>query len=155
VIVAVTGVLAAVAVVVVIASSGSSGTTPTTARTSASSTSGKHQRRTLAANSSITVAVLNGTATNGLAHRISVRLTTAGFKADRVTNTGDQEQTTTAVEYAPRQKADATAVAKMLRLGSKSVHPIGAGVQTIACGQVQSCRAATVVVTVGADLAAR
>jgi hypothetical protein len=99
----------------------------------------------------VTVTVLNGTATSGLAHRISTKLTAAGFKPGTVAGASDATRTATVVSYYPSHDQDALQVAKLLKLGSASVQRIDASTQAIACPPPSQC-AATVVVTVGADL---
>ena len=74
--------------------------------------------------STVTVSVLNGTASNGLAGRISNQLTSAGYKQGRVATASDQTRTATIVAYMPGHKPDALAVAKSLKLGPASVQPV-------------------------------
>jgi hypothetical protein len=90
-----------------------------------------------------TVAVLNGTTTPGLAATVSDQLSRGGFKRGNVTNAADQQQSTTAVLYAPGYKSAADEIAQLLKL--KSVQPIDPGTQAIAGSD------AHVVVTVGTD----
>ncbi len=102
--------------------------------------------------SSVTVAVLNGTATSGLAHRVALKLTGAGYKQGTVATATDQTRTATVVAYMPGHRQDALAVASTLKLGQGSVQAIDASTQAVACPPSTAC-AATVVVTVGSDLA--
>jgi hypothetical protein len=90
-----------------------------------------------------TVAVLNGTTTPGLAATVSDQLSRGGFKRGNVTNAADQQQSQTAVLYAPGFKSAADEVASLLKL--RSVQPIDPGTQAIAGSDAQ------VVVTVGTD----
>jgi hypothetical protein len=90
-----------------------------------------------------TVAVLNGTTTPGLAATVSDQLSRGGFKRGNVTNAADQQQSTTAVLYAPGYKGAADEIAQLLKL--KSVQPIDAGTQAIAGSD------AHIVVMVGTD----
>ena len=100
---------------------------------------------------SVTVAVLNGTATNRLAHRGRRAAGTDRLQAGNDRNTSDQTQTTTVVAYLPGHKADALAVAKALKLGSPRSQP---STRTRRPSPVRSLGLpADVVVTVGADLA--
>ncbi len=92
---------------------------------------------------STTVAVLNGTTSPGLAATVSDQLSRGGFKRGNVTNAADQQQSTTAVLYAPGFKTAADEIASLLKL--KSVQPIDPGTQAIAGSDAQ------VVVTVGTD----
>jgi hypothetical protein len=90
-----------------------------------------------------TVAVLNGTTTPGLAATVSDQLSRGGFKRGNVTNAADQQQSTTAVLYAPGYKTAADEIAQLLKL--KSVQAIDPGTQAIAGSDAQ------IVVTVGTD----
>jgi LytR cell envelope-related transcriptional attenuator len=90
-----------------------------------------------------TVAVLNGTTTPGLAATVSDQLSRGGFKRGNVTNAADQQQSATAILYAPGFKTAADEIASLLKL--KSVKPIDPGTQAIAGSEAQ------VVVTVGTD----
>lgn len=101
---------------------------------------------------SITVAVLNGTATSGLAHKVAVRLRGAGYKEGTIGNTVDQTRTATVVSYLPGHKRAGLAVASSLNLASASVRLIDQSTQAIACPPPSPC-SATVAVTVGSDLA--
>lgn len=100
----------------------------------------------------VTVAVLNGTAVNRLAARVSQRLTSDGYKPGHVTDASDQTMTSTAVAYLSGDRTDAMHVATSLRLPASSVKPIDPSTLSVACGGSSTC-AANVVVTVGADLA--
>jgi hypothetical protein len=91
----------------------------------------------------ITVAVLNGTTTPGLAATVSDQLSRGGFKRGNVTNAADQQQSTTAVLYAPGFKSAADEIAQLLKL--KSVQPIDPGTQAIAGSEAQ------IAVMVGTD----
>ena len=101
----------------------------------------------------MTVAVLNGTATNQLAHRVALKLDAAGYKQGPVTTAADQTHTATVVAYVPGHQRDATKVAAALSRGPASVQPIDASTQAVvACPTGTPCTA-TVVVTAGSDLA--
>jgi hypothetical protein len=102
----------------------------------------------------VPVTVLNGTPTAGLAHRAAQRLRSARFPVGKVTNAADQTATATRVAYLPERRADALAVARVLRLPATAVGPIDAGTRAVACGGATTCTTA-VVVTVGQDLASR
>jgi LytR cell envelope-related transcriptional attenuator len=115
----------------------------------------EHHRRSKSGGvtpSSVTVAVLNGTATNQLAHKVAEKLGGVGYKQGQVAGAADQTHTATVVAYFPGQKASALAVAKALNLGPASVQPVDPGTQSLACTPGAAC-AANVVVTVGSDLA--
>jgi hypothetical protein len=133
-------------------SGGNTGSTKASATSNAPAAS--HRRPAGAVNPlSVTVAVLNGTANPGLAERIATHLSSAGYKKGTVGNASDQTRTATVVAYMPGHKKAALAVAKALKLGSASVQPIDSNTQAVACPAGTAC-AATVVVTVGTDLAA-
>jgi hypothetical protein len=101
---------------------------------------------------SVDVAVLNGTATLGLAGRVSAKLTGDGYKQGTVATASDQTRTSTEVAYLPGQRREALAVAKSLNLGPASVQAVDASTQAVACPPPAACTA-NVVVTVGTDLA--
>jgi hypothetical protein len=102
----------------------------------------------------VTVAVLNGTATQLLAQDVSNKLGGFGFKSGAVTNAPDQTHTTTVIQYLPgaANKNDALAVAKQLALSNSAVQPIDASTQTVACPASKPCPPTEVVVTVGLDM---
>lgn len=101
---------------------------------------------------SVTVAVLNGTLTHGLAGRVAGQLTAAGYKRGMVGNTAEQNRTATVVAYTREHKRAALAVARSLKLGAGVVALVDPSTQQIACPPPGAC-AVTVVVTVGSDLA--
>jgi LytR cell envelope-related transcriptional attenuator len=147
----------AVAAVALIVSSGASSpagkTVSTAARTTNPTRSSRHRTRTTPLKpASVTVAVLNGTATANLAHTIALRLGAAGYKQGMIATASDQTQTATVVGYLPSHRQAALAVAAALKLGSASVQPVDQSNQAVACPPPSSC-AANVVVTVGSDLA--
>jgi len=100
---------------------------------------------------SVTVAVLNGTPTAGLAASFSQRLGRDGYKLGRTTNAADQTQTSTIVAYVQGHKAAALHVASSLGLAGSSVQPIDQNAEAIACPPPTAC-VADVVVTLGSDL---
>jgi len=104
--------------------------------------------------STVTVSVLNGTNTSGLAGAVSNKLNTAGYQKGYVGNfTANQTQTSTSVLYLRGYKRDATAVATALKLRPAAVQPIDQSTQQIACPPSSGPCKSTVVVTVGSDLA--
>ena len=124
------------------------GRTPTRNRQAA-----RHSTRSIAVNPrSIRIAVLNGTATAGLAHRIAAKLGGGGYSVAATTNAADQTLTTTVVAYTPGQRDAAMAVARSLGLSSAAVQPIDQSTKAIACPPPSACTT-TVVVTAGTDLA--
>ena len=100
----------------------------------------------------VTVAVLNGTGTTGLAHRTALRLSSAGYRQGAVATATDQTRTTTQVAFLPGYRTDAARVASTLKLPSGSVQPIDPGTRAVACPPPAACTT-NVVVTVGSDLA--
>jgi hypothetical protein len=91
------------------------------------------------------VAVLNGTETSGLAHRISEQLHQSGYsQAAALNGRPPGANQVTVVEYASGHRADAAGVASALGVGQ--AQPIEATVSSLA-------GSATVVVIVGLDKA--
>ena len=151
--------VAAIVVALLVLTSGSgtnSHSSSSTAPISNAPTGGSRHRggrgRTAIKPSSVTVAVLNGTSTTNLAHDISVKLGSAGYKLGNIATATDQTQTATVVGYLPGHRAAAAIIAKSLGLGPASVQAVSSSNQAVACPQAASC-AAQVVVTVGSDLA--
>ena len=103
---------------------------------------------------SVTVAVLNGTSTNGLAGAVSNKLGAAGYQKGYVGNfTANQTVSSTLVQYMRGDKRDATAVATALKLRPAAVQPIDQSTQQIVCPPSSRACKSAVVVTVGSDLA--
>lgn len=102
----------------------------------------------------VTVAVLNGTAINQLAHHVAARLTARGYKEGVVATASNQTMTSTVVAYlpGPDNRLDALHVARTLHLGAGSVVPVDQAARAVACPPPAACPA-NVVVTVGQDLA--
>jgi hypothetical protein len=92
----------------------------------------------------VSVAVLNGTATAGLARQVSTQVVQAGFKAGPTANAATQQVAQTQVAYSSGQRNAAAEVAKTLGVSSAEVVPIDAATRALA-------PAADVVVIVGAD----
>ncbi len=90
---------------------------------------------------SVTVSVLNGTGTTGLAHRTALRLTGAGFRQGTVATATDQTLTATQVALLPGFKRDASRVAAALKLPSGAVQPIDPGTRAVACPPPTACTA--------------
>jgi hypothetical protein len=146
-------VAAAAVVALVVSSSGGSKPNHVAAATSRPQTTRRGPRPSAVDRAAVSVAVLNGTATSGLAGRISQQLSGDGYKVGaQPADAADQTHATTTVGYAPGARSDALAVARSLKLGPSSVAPIDSGTQAIACGQTTGCNI-NVIVTVGADLA--
>ncbi|HKG04455.1 MAG TPA: LytR C-terminal domain-containing protein [Conexibacter sp.] len=116
-------------------------TTPASRQTTPAAAAPAHDR--------ITVAVLNGTTTAGLASTVAATLTSDGFVQGPVTNASDQARSVTVVSYFGGHEAEAQEVAKTLNVPADAVQPIDADTEA-ACAQGATC-VATAVVTVGAD----
>lgn len=146
-------VVAAIAALVVL-TSGSGGTQrkQSAARTTNAPSASPPNRAVTFNPASVTVSVLNGTATNQLAHRVSAKLAADGYKQGAVATASSQTQTSTVVAYLPGHRTDALHVATALKLGPASVQAIDQGTQQVACPPPSPCTS-NVVVTVGADLA--
>jgi hypothetical protein len=94
----------------------------------------------------INVAVLNGTETTGLAHRLAGELQKLGYsQAAPLSGRPPGSSQATLVQYASGHKSDAEGVARSLSV--TNVAPMEAGVSSLA-------GSATVAVVVGADRAA-
>jgi hypothetical protein len=95
---------------------------------------------------SFTIAVLNGTATPGLARGVATRLQNANMKIGNVTNAPTQDHERTVVRYAPHRVNAAIRVAAALGLrGNFTLRPATPAERTVAG------KDADVIVTVGAD----
>ena len=154
------GVIAVVVVVVVLVlSSGGSGkssvhgstagqsTARTTHHTHHTQTSPNHgeSSATAASPASTTVAVLNGTSINGLAHSLSKDLQQSGYaQASALNGTPPGSHPTTIIEYSSGHHAEAQGVASALSV--TQVQPMETAVSSLAGG-------ATVVVIAGEDKA--
>ena len=149
---AVAGVVVAL---VLITKSSSSSTSSSNTQAASTAPTTRHVKATVKINpANVTVTVLNGTATAGLADRVATQLTGVGYKQGNPPgNASDQTRTATVVAYMPGHKNDALAVARSLKLGPSSVQPVDASTRAVACPGTATC-SAEVVVTVGSDLAA-
>jgi len=148
----------AIAALVIITGDNSPATTTSAGKTTAQShtgtttTSHRHHSKGAAFDpSGVTVAVLNGTDTNNLAHNTGLRLAGFGYTEGTIATAASQTQTTTAVGYTPGHKADALHVAQALKLKSSAVTPVDQDTLAVACPQPAPCTA-DVVVTIGQDL---
>ena len=143
---------AVVAGAIVLTNRGSSSSASRSAANAALSSQRSRAASTSVVPSAVTVSVLNGTDTFGLAGRVAGRLAAAGYRKGHVTNASDQTQTSTVVSYmVPSDRQDALAVASALKLSHSSVQAISPSTKAIACPPPQACTSA-VVVTVGRDL---
>lgn len=146
-------VAAAVAIVVVLLVILTGGSSPSKTRTATTNAQSSHRVRQAVVNpSTVTVAVLNGTSTPGLAGSIATKLSGKGYKQGTVATASDQTATTTTVAYLPGFRRDALSVATALKVGAGSVQPVNQTAQAVACPPPAACPA-NVVVTVGSDLA--
>jgi LytR cell envelope-related transcriptional attenuator len=145
-------VIAVVVVALVLVTSSSSSSTRSASGHNATSGARQVTSAAVLSPSSVTVALLNGTATSGLASRVSQRLVGAGYKKGMVGNAADETHTSTVVAYTPGNERGALAIAKSLGLSNASVQPVDQATLQIACPPPSSCTA-NVVVTIGADLA--
>lgn len=103
----------------------------------------------------ITVAVLNGTNTNQLAHHVADRLAAVGYKEGSIATASNQTLTATIVGYQPgaANRTAALHIARTLKLPAGSVGPVDQAARTVACPPPSACTA-NVIVTVGGNLAA-
>jgi hypothetical protein len=148
--------IAAVIAVLVIATAGGTPTTrpsDTTPTTNAPSTHKSRPATPPFSPSSVTVAVLNGTNVNQLAHTVGAKLAADGYKDGSLQTAANQSQQSTVVAYFPgaANRNDALHVANSLNLKPSAVQPIDSSTEQVACSGSTVC--ANVVVTVGADLA--
>ena len=102
---------------------------------------------------SITVAVLNGTSVNQLAHKVGAKLMALGYKEGTLATASNQTEAKTIVAYLPgsKNRVGAQHVATALGLHRSAVQPVDQGTLQVACPGPSTCTA-NVVVTVGADL---
>jgi hypothetical protein len=142
--------------VLVIATSGGSTSSSSTVADRTTNAPSPHRARTAPAflPSSVTVAVLNGTNVNQLAHRVAQHLINVGYKQGNVLTAVNQAETTTVVSYFPgaANRAAALHVATSLKLKPSAVQPIDTSTRQVACQGATPCTA-NVAVTVGSDLA--
>lgn len=101
-----------------------------------------------------TVAVLNGTNTNQLAHHVADRLAALGYKEGTIATASNQTLTSTIIGYQPgaSNRTAALHIARTLKLPARSVVPADQAARTVACPPPSACTA-NVIVTVGANLA--
>jgi hypothetical protein len=148
------GVVAVVAIAALLLTGGDSPSTPaaSTPVTSQPGTGVGGQTPTAAApaHDRVTVAVLNGTTTVGLANTVATTLADDGFLRGPVTNASDQQRSVTVVSYFGGHEREAQEVAQTLDVPADAVQPIDADTEAACTGGTGACTA-TVVVTVGAD----
>ena len=100
----------------------------------------------------VTVAVLNGTQVNNLAHDTGQRLAGYGYREGNLATATNQTQQTTVVAYTHGHRRDALHVAGSLGLSRSAVAAVDPATLQVACPQPAPCTA-DVVVTIGQDLA--
>jgi hypothetical protein len=144
-------VLVVVVVIVIATSIGGGSKSPTPPRTPTTPTSANHGGAAGApAPNTITVAVLNGTTTSGLAATIQARLTGRGYLKGQVGNAPNQSLTSTTIGYATGQRRAADEVAHALGLMVAAVAPVDAATAAAASTATSTPQ---VVVSLGSDLA--
>jgi hypothetical protein len=136
-------------------SAASASSTNATGNGKAQGKAGKQRKTTVTVTpSSVTLAVLNSTGTQGLAAKVMGKLTDAGYKGTTTQNAAETGLTSTIVGYtAPGARADALAVAKSLNLSQSSVRTVSQGDRLKICGSATSACSTQVIVTLGSDLA--
>jgi hypothetical protein len=149
------GVVAVVIVLLVVTSSGGSKSNSSTGSTkTTNSPTAKHKTKAKPFNkAAVTVTVLNGTSTAGLAAKLLAQLGGDGYTQGQATNAANQTQATTIVSYMQGKREAALQVAASLKLPTSRVSPINSTTQSIACPQT-TC-SVDVVVTIGQDLASQ
>ncbi|HEY3945097.1 MAG TPA: LytR C-terminal domain-containing protein [Solirubrobacteraceae bacterium] len=101
----------------------------------------------------VTVAVVNATNINELAHHVSTHLTALHFQPGTLaTATNPSHTKTTVVGYLPGHRNDALAVAHALKLPATAVRPVTQSSEGLVCPSPSDC-AADVIVVAGANLA--
>lgn len=132
----------------------------TTAGTTGQTLDKKHHSSTPFRAANVTVAVLNGTAQQGLAGKVGSKLAGDGFRQGNVTNAASQTEALTFVYFVPGRHAAANRVAaqhvaKALALPASRVRPAGSGaIQSCtisATGASLGSCGAEVIVSVGQD----
>ena len=148
----VVGVIAALVIVTSSSGGSKSPSSGSAATTNAPATGHSKGKAASSSPSTVTVAVLNGTDTSDLAHRVAGRLGSAGYRQGAIATASDQTHTATIIGYTAGHRSNALAVASALHLGSASVQPVDPTAQAVACPPPNAC-SASVIVTVGSDLA--
>jgi hypothetical protein len=143
------GVIAIVVVVVVAFSvlKGGGSPAPATHSTPAAKSQPAAAQSTVTNPAELAVTVLNGTETNGLAHHLASALQQGGYTRAAPSSSVPPggAHANTVVEYIPGHRADAQAVARVLKV--TDVQPIEGAISALASS-------ATVMVVAGADQAA-
>ncbi len=100
----------------------------------------------------VTVAVVNATNVNELAHHVSTRLTALHFQPGTLATATNQSHAKTTVGYLPGHRDDALAVAHALKLAASAVRPVAQSSEGLVCPNPSDCTA-DVIVVAGPDLA--
>jgi hypothetical protein len=101
--------------------------------------------------SSVTVAVLNGTTTQGLASQVSSTLASEGFRKGTVGNAASQDNNSTLVEFTPGNQRAGFEVASDLALTTSQVVPARSA--TVAAAASAGGGTPTVIVLLGRNYA--
>jgi hypothetical protein len=99
----------------------------------------------------VTVAVVNATHVNELAHHVSARLTAKHFQPGTLA-TGTSQSAKTTVGYLTGHRNDALAVAHDLKLPASAVGPVTQSTEGLVCPNPSDCTA-DVIVAAGSNLA--
>ncbi|MGN6168642.1 MAG: LytR C-terminal domain-containing protein, partial [Solirubrobacteraceae bacterium] len=100
----------------------------------------------------VTVAVVNATNINQLAHHVSTHLTAAHFQPGTLATATNQPHAKTMVGYLLGHRNDALAVAHTLKLPASAVRPVPQSSEALVCPNPSDCTA-DVIVVAGSDLA--
>jgi hypothetical protein len=102
--------------------------------------------------SSVTVAVVNATNINQLAHRVSAHLTAKHFVPGTLATAINESHASTTVAYLPGHRNDALAVAHSLKLPASVVRPVTHSSEGLVCPTATDCTS-DVIVVAGSNLA--
>jgi hypothetical protein len=102
--------------------------------------------------SSVTVAVVNGTDINQLAHHVANLLTGRNFREGTLATATNQSLSTTTVGYLPGHRNDGLAVAHALKLPASAVRPTTQSSEGLVCPTATTCLD-DVIVVAGSNLA--
>jgi hypothetical protein len=100
----------------------------------------------------VTVAVVNATGVDNLAHHVSTHLTAMHFQPGTLATATNQSHSTTTVGYLPGHRNDALAVAHALRLPADTVRLSPQSTEGLVCPNPSDCTA-DVIVVAGSNLA--
>jgi hypothetical protein len=121
------------------------GASPTVEPPVAQGDPGRTSATSPGARGDITVAVLNGTTTPGLARRVAEDVEGGGYRLGTVDNATEQNRSATMVQYVEGAREEARTVAGLIGIGADAISQIDQSTRLVA-GE-----SARVVVTVGAD----